>query len=78
MKSLVIKRSIQIGRHKTSVSLEEQFFSALKEISIDRQISLSALVSSIDNERQTRNLSSGVRLFVLEYFRAKADKNFSS
>src|SRR5713101_8982620 len=67
MKSSVIKRSIVLAGHKTSVSLEDAFWRALKEIAGGRHITLSDLVSSIDSERQQGNLSSAVRLFVLDF-----------
>ena len=70
--SQVLKRSIVIAGHKTSVTLEDAFWSALKEIAATRNISLSDLVSAIDNERQHGNLSSTIRLFVLEYYRGLA------
>ena len=69
MKSLVIKRSIVIGGHKTSVSLEDAFWKALKEIAAGRDATLSEVVSSIDSGRTTGNLSSAIRLFVLEHYR---------
>jgi predicted DNA-binding ribbon-helix-helix protein len=69
MKSSVIKRSIVLAGHKTSVSLEDAFWRALKEIASGRQITLSDLVSAIDSERQHGNLSSAVRLFVLDVHR---------
>jgi predicted DNA-binding ribbon-helix-helix protein len=69
MKSPVIKRSIVIAGHKTSVSLEDAFWKGLKEIADDRDITLSDLVSSIDTDRQHGNLSSAIRLFVLDHYR---------
>jgi len=69
MRSVVAKRSIVIGKHKTSVSLEDQFWAALKEIAADRHLTLSELVSDIDSERRNGNLSSALRLFVLSCFR---------
>jgi predicted DNA-binding ribbon-helix-helix protein len=71
MKSLVTKRSIVVGGHKTSVSLEGAFWNGLKEIASSRQVTLSDLVGSIDSERVHGNLSSAVRLFVLDYYRNK-------
>jgi predicted DNA-binding ribbon-helix-helix protein len=68
MKSPVIKRSIVIARQKTSVSLEDAFWEGLKEIACGRQTTLSDLVTSIDVERQHGNLSSCLRLFVLDYY----------
>jgi predicted DNA-binding ribbon-helix-helix protein len=69
MKSSVVKRSIVIDGHKTSVSLEDAFWSDLKEIAYTRRATLSELVAEIDETRQHGNLSSAIRLFVLEHFR---------
>jgi predicted DNA-binding ribbon-helix-helix protein len=69
MKSLVVKRSIVIDGHKTSVSLEEAFWKGLKEIASNRDASLSQLVGSIDADRLQGNLSSAIRLFVLDHYR---------
>ena len=73
MKSPVIKRSIMLAGHKTSVSLEDAFWQALKEIAHGRQMSGSALIGSIDAGRGEGNLSSAIRLFVLDYFRGRAE-----
>jgi predicted DNA-binding ribbon-helix-helix protein len=72
MKSLVTKRSIVVGGHKTSVSLEEAFWSGLKEIAARRVTTLSELVSEVDKQRQHTNLSSALRLFVLDFYRSEA------
>jgi predicted DNA-binding ribbon-helix-helix protein len=69
MKSPVVKRSIVIAGHKTSVSLEEAFWKCLKEIATARDLTLSDLVASIDTDRREGNLSSAIRLFVLDHFR---------
>ena len=71
MKSLVVKRSIVIGRHRTSVSLEDAFWSDLKEIARAQEATVSKLVTQIDGARQQGNLSSAIRLFVLEHIRGK-------
>jgi len=71
MKSPVAKRSVVIGGRKTSVSLEEPFWSILKEICAHRGITLNQLVSAIDTNRQQGNLSSAIRLFVLDHFRSR-------
>jgi predicted DNA-binding ribbon-helix-helix protein len=68
MKSLVMKRSVIVGGHKTSVSLEEAFWSALKEIAAKRGASLSQVVATIDTKRELGNLSSAIRLFVLNFY----------
>jgi predicted DNA-binding ribbon-helix-helix protein len=69
MKSPVVKRSIVIAGHKTSVSLEDAFWKGLKEIASARNMTLSELVAAIDSERQHGNLSSAIRLFVLDFYR---------
>jgi predicted DNA-binding ribbon-helix-helix protein len=71
MKSKVVKRSIVIAGHKTSVSVEEAFWTALKAISVERSMTLSDLVGAIDAERQHGNLSSAIRLFVLEHYQTR-------
>jgi predicted DNA-binding ribbon-helix-helix protein len=72
MKSPVVKRSIVVASHKTSVSLEEAFWNGMKEISGERSMTLSELVGEIDTRRQQGNLSSAIRLFVLDYFKSRA------
>ena len=71
--SQVLKRSIKIAGHKTSLTLEDAFWSAFKEIAATRKIPLSDLVSTIDNERKHGNLSSAIRLFVLDHYRRLAE-----
>jgi predicted DNA-binding ribbon-helix-helix protein len=71
MKSPVVKRSIVIAGHKTSVSLEDAFWKGLKEIANGRELTLSDLVASIDTDRHHGNLSSAIRLFVLDHYRAQ-------
>jgi predicted DNA-binding ribbon-helix-helix protein len=72
MKSPVVKRSIVITGHKTSVSLEDAFWTGLKDIATSRGTTLSELVASIDRDRRQGNLSSAIRLFVLDHYRALA------
>ncbi|OAF12107.1 MULTISPECIES: ribbon-helix-helix domain-containing protein [Bradyrhizobium] len=69
MKSPVAKRSIVVDGHRTSVSIEEAFWTGLKEISSLRNMTLSQLVGEIDRNRQQGNLSSAIRVFVLGYFK---------
>jgi len=71
MKSTVVKRSIVVAGHKTSVSLEDAFWNGLKEIVRERHMTLSELVTEIDAQRQLDNLSSALRLFVLEFYRTQ-------
>jgi predicted DNA-binding ribbon-helix-helix protein len=69
MKSSVVKRSIVVAGRKTSVSLEDAFWKGLKEIAGGRNVTLSDLVAAIDSARQQGNLSSAIRLFVLDFYR---------
>lgn len=69
MKSSVVKRSIVIDGHKTSVSLEDPFWNDLKKIARARSLTLSELVAAINASRDHSNLSSAIRLFVLHSFR---------
>ena len=71
LKSSVIKRSIVIAGHKTSVSIEDAFWSTLRDIARRQHMTLSSIVSGIDLGRRQRNLSSAIRLFVLDYMRAR-------
>ena len=79
MKSPVVKRSVVVAGHKTSVSLEDEFWKGLKEIAGGRHVTLSDLVATIDSERRHGNLSSAIRLFVLDFYRTRlsADKEES-
>jgi predicted DNA-binding ribbon-helix-helix protein len=68
----VVKRSVVVGGHKTSVSLEDAFWTSLKDIAMRRGMTLSTQIASIDTSRRTSNLSSAIRLFVLEHFQSRA------
>ena len=67
--STVLKRSIELARRKTSVSLENEFWEALGEIARNKNIPIAVLIEQIHNNRTGNNLSSSIRLFVLSYFR---------
>jgi predicted DNA-binding ribbon-helix-helix protein len=69
MKSLLIKRSIVLAGHRTSVSVEDAFWEGLKTIAEQRHESLAYVVASIDADRQHANLSSAIRLYVLGFYR---------
>jgi predicted DNA-binding ribbon-helix-helix protein len=69
MKSPIIKRAIMIDGRKTSISLEDAFWSSLKEIAHAERATVSGLVAKIDKTRKQGNLSSAVRLFVLDRVR---------
>jgi predicted DNA-binding ribbon-helix-helix protein len=64
----VVRRSISIGGHLTSVSLEAPFLEALKEIATERGSTLHSLVTSIDGDRRGSPLSSALRVFVLDHY----------
>jgi predicted DNA-binding ribbon-helix-helix protein len=72
--SLVVKRSVSIRGHRTSFSLEEAFFKELQSIASQRDMTLAALVAEIDETRpRGANLSSALRLYVLEWLRSPHD-----
>ena len=72
MKSPVVKHSVVLAGHKTSVSLEDAFWQGLKEIATSRQTSVSDLINSIDVDREHGNFSSALRLFVLSHYQGRA------
>jgi len=71
MKSLVRRHSIILDGHKTSIALEEAFWTASKEIAHQRGEGLRHLIDSINANRQFANLSSAIRLYVLWYYKDK-------
>ena len=77
MKSLVVKRSIVVAGHKTSLSVEDAFWKVLKEIAAERRLTLSELVAFIDGNcrNDNPNLSSAVRLFVLDHYRNQLNES---
>jgi predicted DNA-binding ribbon-helix-helix protein len=68
MKSSIVKRSVVIDGHKTSISLEDPFWTDLKKIAQAQRVTLSELLSTVDRTREQGNLSSAIRLFVLQHF----------
>jgi predicted DNA-binding ribbon-helix-helix protein len=66
---VVKKRSVVVGGRKTSVSLENEFWEELRDIAQSRQMPLSALLAIIKTEYQKSNLSSAIRVFVLNHYR---------
>ena len=73
MNSPVVKRSVVIDGHKTSVSLEEPFWNDLKELAYVQRMTVSKMIGQIDKGRQHSNLSSALRLFVLDQVRTHGD-----
>ncbi|QQR40200.1 ribbon-helix-helix domain-containing protein [Devosia rhizoryzae] len=69
------KRSFSIAGHRTSIALEADFWRGLEAMAAERSVSLAGLVREIDETRETANLSSAVRLAVLEWYRARAEQN---
>ena len=72
MKSPIVKRSVVIDGHKTSISLEDSFWKDLREIAHYQRVTVSKLLENIDKEREG-NLSSAIRLFVLDQVRRHGD-----
>jgi predicted DNA-binding ribbon-helix-helix protein len=69
MNSTVKKRSIVVNGHRTSVSLEDDFWACLGQIARERATTLSKLIGVLDAERNEGNLSSTIRIFVLDHCR---------
>ncbi|MBQ9034681.1 MAG: ribbon-helix-helix domain-containing protein [Alphaproteobacteria bacterium] len=59
------------GRHATSISLEDEFYAALSEIAKAEKVSINDIITKIDAERQTDNLSAAVRSYILQYYRTR-------
>ncbi len=72
MKTAIMKRSIVLDGHKTSVSLENEFWEGLREIADRTRGNVSALVRQIDHDRKNGNLSSAIRVYVFNHFRSRA------
>jgi predicted DNA-binding ribbon-helix-helix protein len=76
-KSLLRKRAIRLENHKTSVTIEKAFWTAFKEIAAARRTTISRLIATIDKDRrecQCKNLSSAIRLFVLDHYRQQNER----
>ena len=67
-----VKRSFTIKGHRTSISLEAPFWDALREAAASERLTLAALIATIDSGRGKSGLSGAVRIWVLDYFRARA------
>ena len=67
----MVKRSVVIGGHKTSVSLEQPFWDVVREIAATETITVSAVLRRVDAARAQANLSSAVRVYVLQQVRAR-------
>jgi predicted DNA-binding ribbon-helix-helix protein len=71
-KRTIAKRTVFVSGRQTSVSVEDQFWEALTEIATELRLSVPALVTSINADRNHSNLSSAIRLFVLRHYRDRA------
>jgi predicted DNA-binding ribbon-helix-helix protein len=69
VRSRVRKHSIRIGSRGSNVSLEDGFWTALREIPIVKNVPTSTLAFRIDQKRRRTNLPSAVRLFILDFYR---------
>ncbi|MXQ10128.1 ribbon-helix-helix domain-containing protein [Microvirga makkahensis] len=67
----ILKRSVSIAGHRTSISLEEPFWQILREIAERENLSIQALIGRIDADRGEQNLSSAIRVFVLMDLRSR-------
>lgn len=72
------KRSFSIQGHRTSISLESAFWSALKTAAAEDGLTLAGLISAIDKERGSAGLSSAVRVWILKRLESRAAENTSS
>jgi predicted DNA-binding ribbon-helix-helix protein len=75
MNSTVKKRPIVIGRRQTSISLEDDFWTSLQQIPHGRQVTRPDLIASLDAARGNSNLSSTIRVFILDHYRAMAGQS---
>ena len=66
------KRSLSIAGHRTSIALEPEFWAALEIMAAEKSQTMAGLIRDIDENRQTANLSSAVRLAVLRWYQGKA------
>jgi predicted DNA-binding ribbon-helix-helix protein len=75
MNSTVKKRSVVVGNHKTSISLEDCFWTSLKEIARERATTVAELIAVLDAARKGGNLSSAIRVFLLDHYRNNGAPN---
>ena len=71
---MIRHRSVKIRRRRTSVSVEDVFWACLKEIAESRQQTMYQLIEEIDQDRQHANLSSAIRVFVLQFYKDQFDR----
>ncbi|UJQ94628.1 ribbon-helix-helix domain-containing protein [Mariluticola halotolerans] len=68
------KRSLTIAGHRTSIALEPEFWAGLEALAETRNLSLAELIASIDETRETDNLSSALRVAVLQHYQALGNR----
>jgi predicted DNA-binding ribbon-helix-helix protein len=73
LRSRIMKRSARVDGRKTTVSLEDEFWDALKKIAATRNVGIQKLISMINRQRQNNNLSSAIRVYVLSYYRKRSN-----
>ena len=71
MQDIPKKRSLTLKGHRTSISLEDAFWSALNDIANKQTNSISELVEIIDENRGEAGLSSTIRIYILQYYRSQ-------
>ncbi len=65
------KHSVTIAGHRTSISLEDEFWQGLKTLADSRNKSLADIIRQIDKERGINNLSSAIRIAVLDHYKSQ-------
>ena len=73
-----VKRSFSIKGHRTSISLEAEFWDALKEAAQEDRLTLAALIDQVDRERGTSGLSSAVRIWLLRRYKSRLSSTGAS
>ena len=77
MASPIRKRSIEIRGHKTSISLEDEFWAVLTEIARERNMPVSKLIETISCESRLGGFSSKLRVYVLQHALRKVNDNYN-
>ena len=65
------KHTVKVNGHDTSVFIEEEFWLELKEISKLKKRSISGIITDVDKNKKTQNLSSAIRLYILNHLKNK-------
>lgn len=70
---MIIKRSLTISGHQTSITLEEPFWVALKELAAQNSQSIASFVAMVDQQRESTNLSSAIRVYILQHYKSQCN-----